>query len=182
MKKKINKELVMTKEDNENSLNENSTKCWICDNDYVDNDDEVRDYCHISGKYKGFAHRDCNINLNLNHKISVVFHNLKKYDYNLIFQEIGNFSLKMSVIPNGLEKYMSFIINNKLSFTDSFHFLSSSLDSLVKNYDFKYLSQEFDNNVLDLVKLKRLYPYEFMSNFENFNPYMHKMGPQRPKH
>ena len=83
--KKINKELVMTKEDNENSLNENSTKCWICDNDYVDNDDEVRDYCHISGKYKGFAHRDCNINLKLNHKIPVVFHNLKKYDYNLIF-------------------------------------------------------------------------------------------------
>ena len=54
---------------------------------------------------------------------------------------------------------MSFSINNKLSFIDSFQFLSSSLDSLVKNlsnYDFKYLSQEFDNNVLDLVKQKKL--------------------------
>ena len=54
---------------------------------------------------------------------------------------------------------MSFSTNNKLSFIDSFQFLSSSLDSLVKNlsnYDFKYLSQEFDNNVLDLVKQKKL--------------------------
>ena len=34
---------------------------------------------------------------------------------------------------NVLEKYMSFTINNKLSFIDSFLFLSSSLDSFVKN-------------------------------------------------
>ena len=66
---------------------------------------------------------------------------------------------------------MSFSINNKLSFIDSFQFLSSSLDSLVKNLgkdDFKYLSQEFDNNVLDLVKQKGFYPYEYMSDFEKF--------------
>ena len=66
---------------------------------------------------------------------------------------------------------MSFSFNNKLSFIDSFQFLSSSLDSLVKNLakdDFKYLSQEFDNNVLDLVKQKGFYPYEYMSDFEKF--------------
>ena len=65
----------MTKEDNEDL--KNFTKCWICDNDYVDNDLQVRDYCHISGKYRGSAHRDCNFILRLNHKIPVVFHNLK---------------------------------------------------------------------------------------------------------
>ena len=56
-----------------------------------------------------------------------------------------------------LEKYMSFSINNRIGFIDSFQLVSSSLDSLVKNLakdDFKYLSQEFDNNVLDLVKQK----------------------------
>ena len=66
---------------------------------------------------------------------------------------------------------MSFSINNKLSLIDTFQFLSYSLDSLVKNLgkdDFKYLSQEFDNNVLDLVKQKAFYPYENMSNFEKF--------------
>ena len=84
-------------------------------------------------------------------------------------QELGKFNLKINVTPNGLEKYMSFTINNKLRFIDIFQFLSSLLDSLVKNLkkdDFKYSSQEFDNNVLDLVKWKGFYPFEYMSNFE----------------
>ena len=94
---------------------------------------------------------DCNINVKLNHNIPVAFYNVKSYDSHLTMQELGKFSLKLNVIPNGLEKYMSFSINNKLSFVDSFQFLSSSLDSLVKNLnkdDFKCLSQEFDNYVL----------------------------------
>ena len=72
-------------------------------------------------------------------------------------QELGKFNLKLNVISNGLEKYMSFSISNKLSFINNLQFLSSSLDGLVKNLakdDFKYLSQEPDNNVLDLVKQK----------------------------
>ena len=90
-------------------------------------------------------------------------------------QELGKFNLKINVIPNGLEKYMSFTINNKLSFIDSFQFLSSSLGSLVKKLikdDFKYLGQEFDNNVLDLVKQKGFYPYEYMNDFEKFQDEM----------
>ena len=58
---------------------------------------------------------------------------------------------------NGLEKYMSFNMKNKLSFVDSFKYLSSFLENLVKNLGknyFNYLSQEFDNNVLDLVNQK----------------------------
>ena len=69
-------------------------------------------------------------------------------------QELGKFNLKTSVTPNGLERYMSFTINNKLIFIERFHYLSSSLDSLVKSLDndrFKYLSQEFDKNKLDLL-------------------------------
>ena len=48
-------------------------------------------------------------------------------------QELGKFNLKINVIPNGLEKYISVNINNKLNFTDICQFLSSSLDSIVKN-------------------------------------------------
>ena len=43
--------------------------------------------------------------------------------------KLDKFNLKISVIPNELEKYMSFTINDKLSFIDSFQFLSFSLDS-----------------------------------------------------
>ena len=40
----------MSKEDNEDF--ENSTKCWICDNDHIDTDDKVRDPRHIARKYR----------------------------------------------------------------------------------------------------------------------------------
>ena len=55
-------------------------------------------------------------------------------------------------------------------FIDSFQSLNSSLYSLVKNLgkeDFKYLSQEFDNNVLDIIEQKRFYPCQYMNDFEN---------------
>ena len=76
-------------------------------------------------------------------------------------KELGKCNTKINVISNELEKYMNFSINNKLSFIDSFQFPCSSLDSLVKNLtknDFVDLSQEFHNNVLDLVKRQRFYP------------------------
>ena len=80
------------------------------------------------------------------------------------------FDLKKNIIPNGLQKYMSFNINNKLIFIDSIQFLSSSLGSLVKKLvkdSFKYLPQEFDINVLDLVKQKD-FSCEYMNGFEKF--------------
>ena len=61
------------------------------------------------------------------------------------------------------QKNMRALPSNKLDFIDSFQLVSSSVDSVVKKLgkdDFKYLSQECDNNVLDLVKLERFYPYE----------------------
>ena len=47
-------------------------------------------------------------------------------------QELGKFNLKINFLLNGLEKYKSSTINNKLIFIDIFQFLSSSLYSLVK--------------------------------------------------
>ena len=96
MKKHFNKKHVMTKEDDKDF--ENSAKCWICDNAYVDGDVKVRDHCHVARKYRGSARRDYNINVKLNHKIPVVFHNLKNYDSHLIMQELGKFNFKINVI------------------------------------------------------------------------------------
>ena len=66
---------------------------------------------------------------------------------------------------------MTFNIINKIIFIDSFQLLSSSLERLVKilgKNDFKYLSQDLDSKVLDLVKQKGLHPYEYISGFESF--------------
>ena len=47
--------------------------------------------------------------------------------------------------------------------------MNSSLDKLVKNLnDFKYLSEVFSGEKLDLVKKKGIYPYEYMDSFKRF--------------
>ena len=82
-----------------------------------------------------------NINLKLAKKVTVTFHNLKGYDSHLVVKEISKFDVKENIIPNGLEKYMAFTINEKLDFIDIMQFINSSLDILVKNLsenDFKY--------------------------------------------
>ena len=72
-------------------------------------------------------------------------------------QEISKFDVELSVISNRLEKYMAFTIIKNLIFIDNMQFINSSLDVLVKNLtynDFKHLSQEFNDNLLKLVKQK----------------------------
>ena len=49
----------------------------------------------------------------------------------------------------------------------AFSFLESLVKKLNKD-DFKYLSQEFDKNKLDLVKQKGFYPYAYMTDSEKF--------------
>ena len=92
----------------EEHLFQQSNSCWICKK-LIDNDDEkVRDHCHVTGKFRGAAHWSCNINLQLTKKAPIIFHNLKGYDSHLIFCELYKFDVKISVIPSGLEKYMAF--------------------------------------------------------------------------
>ena len=107
MKKHFNKKLIMTEE--EENFFQKSNSCWIC-RKLIDNDEEkVRDHCHATGKFRGAAHRNCNINFQLTKIfVPVIFHNLRGYDSHLIFNELDKFDVKIKVIPNGLEKYMAF--------------------------------------------------------------------------
>ena len=80
----------------------------MCDKLIDDDNEKVRNYCHITGKFRGTAHWSCNINLWLTKKVPVIFHNLRSYDSHLIFCELKNFDVKIDVIPNRLEKYIVF--------------------------------------------------------------------------
>ena len=93
IKKHFNKNLVMSPEDEE--IFQSSIKCGICNKLFDVGDNKVRDHCHITGKYRGSAHWGCNINLKLTKK---------HYDSHLTMEEIGKFDVKISVIPNRLEK------------------------------------------------------------------------------
>ena len=54
------------------------------------------------------THWSCNINPQLTKKVPVIFHNLRSYDNDLIFNELDKFDVNIDVIPNCLEKYMAF--------------------------------------------------------------------------
>ena len=116
----------------------------------TDKDVRVRDHCHITGKFRGSAHQECNLRLRIKPediKIPIIFHNLRRYDSHFIMQQIGRIAenyaykdkkgkeqpLKINAIPNNMEKYMVFMLGNHLTFIDSFQFMSSSLDKLVNN-------------------------------------------------
>ena len=187
MKKCFNKSLKMTSDDLDSF--EKATECHICNKKYTEKDIKVRDHCHITGKYRGSAHQECNLQLKINPdkiKIPVIFHNLKGYDCHFIMQEIGSIvknntykdkngnekQMNINVIPNNMEKYMAFMLGNNLTFIDSFQFMSSSLDKLVSNLprkSFKYTSQLYKGKELDLMTRKGVYSYDFMDSFEKFN-------------
>ena len=96
MKKHFNKNLIMNEE--EEYLFQQSNSCCICGK-LIDNDNEkVRDHCHVTGKFRGATHWSCNINFQLTKKIPVIFHNLRVYDSHLVFCELDKFDVKIDVI------------------------------------------------------------------------------------
>ena len=148
VKQQFNKPLKMTKEDEKKF--QKAEECHICDKKYTDKDIRVRDHCHITGKYRGSAHQECNLKIRVNPeevKIPVIFHNLRGYDSHFIMQEIGAIvkdyeytnnkgqkcQMNINAIPNNMEKYMAFMLGNHLTFIDSFQFMMSSLEKLVTN-------------------------------------------------
>ena len=87
---------------------QSSNKCWICDKLFDVADNKVRDHCHVTGKYRSYAHWSWSINLKLNQKVPVIFHNLRGNDCHLIIREIIKFDVKVSVITNGFKKAIAF--------------------------------------------------------------------------
>ena len=169
IKKHFDKNLIMREEEH---LFQQSNRCHISEQLINNEDEKVRDHCHVTGKFRGAAHRSCNVNYQSTKKIPVIFHNLRGYDSHLIFSDLNKFDVKISVIPNGLEKYMAFFLGKNIVFIDSMQFMNSSLDKLVKNLsdeDFKYLVEEFGFDNLKILKQKGAYPYEYMNSFKRFD-------------
>ena len=114
----FNKELIMSNQDEK--IYKNSHICWICKDEL--NTDKVRDHwdhCHVTGKFRGASHSKCNINLRLPKKLPIIFHNLQGYDRHITFKELNNFDVDIDVIPKGIDKYMSIIVNRHITFVDS---------------------------------------------------------------
>ena len=90
--------------------------CWIC-NKWIEND-KVKGYCHITGS----ARWNCNINMKISKNLPIIFHNLTGYDSHLIIKESVKFNCNINVIPNRLEKFVSFSLGKNIAFIDSMFF------------------------------------------------------------
>ena len=109
-------------------------------------DNKVRDHCHYTGKYRGAAHNNCNLNYKIPKEIPVVFHNGSTYDYHFIIKQLAReFKGNFECLGENTEKYITFSVpikkehdNGKpsiyrLKFIDSCRFMQSSLSNLVDN-------------------------------------------------
>ena len=65
--------------DNDDNDNKTHNKNYI----------KVRDHCHYTGKYRGAAHKICNLRYNTPNEIPVIFHNDSNYDYHFIKKGIA---------------------------------------------------------------------------------------------
>ena len=101
MKKRFNKNLIMSEK--EEKQFQSSNICWICEKLIDDDDEKIKDHCHVTGKFRGAAHCSCKMNLQLTKKVPLTFHNLRGYDSHLIFHELNKFDVKIEVKPNRLK-------------------------------------------------------------------------------
>ncbi|KYN27900.1 hypothetical protein ALC57_02694 [Trachymyrmex cornetzi] len=159
-----------------------ATHCHVCEKPFAPDDNRVRDHCHLTGRYRGPAHSNCNLNYKNSYFIPIVFHNLSGYDSHFIIKEIATaYEGSIELLPITKEKYISFTKNVKdtaersdsrnnikLRFIDSYKFLSSSLDKLasfLNKNELRILQCEFQNLSEDDFKLlirKGIFPYEYI--------------------
>ena len=134
--------------------------------------DKVRDHDHLTGRFRGAAHSSCNLRHHKTLKIPIFFHNFRGYDAHIIASHLENIDdHPISVIDQGMEKYLTLSLGKFLTFKDSLQFLGASLEQIGKNLQasgmekFKLLRAEFPtatNDQLDLLLRKQVYPYEYM--------------------
>ena len=163
------------------------TICHICQGDILEGD-KVCDHCHFTGKYRGAAHRSCNLQCRKPIVIPVIFHNLQGYDAHLFIKQLTKIKGDFTCIPSTEEKDISFSkkvkvdeyqnkdgkiisLNFELRFIDSFKFLQTSLANLVANLqaeDFINTKKIFPNNT-NLLTRKGVYPYDYVSSLSKFD-------------
>ena len=171
----------------------NSDVCWLCDKKFLEcqnkNNREmclqncknteckkVRDHDHLTGKFRGAAHKNCNLQTKQDKSnfVPILMHNFSGYDCHLIFEHLLNsaqqkgFDInKIKIIPKSIENFICLQIGS-LRFLDSYRFLpSSSLDNLAKSLsDFPILKKNKLDDPLLVKKLAYAYEYFNESNFK----------------
>jgi hypothetical protein len=140
---------------------------------------KVWDHCHITGKFRGASHCDCNLKLQIQDwktPIPVVFHNFRGYDSHLVCESVGRSAnaQHIRVIAETFERYKSMKVG-QLKYIDSMQFMNSSLAKLTKNLcdNHPITSQYFKKlgyteEQLILVYRKGIHCYEYIDSQDRF--------------
>ena len=149
-----------------------SHKCHICKKPL--GKDKVRDHDHITGKFIGAAHSVCNLNRKESSKIPAYCHNFSGYDSHLVMKGLAQYNKpgRLSAIPLNCEKFKIITLNH-LVLSDSMSFLGASLSALVdtlkvskNNFDLLRDWLDNDEDKLQALLRKGVYPYEYMTDIE----------------
>lgn len=151
-----------------------ATHCHICQSELKK--DKVRDHNHLTGEYLGAAHSLCNLRRTESRRIKLFAHNLQGYDSHFILKHLKEDERirKLTGLTSNTQRLRTFSINS-YEFTDSFAFLSSSLDKLVSNlheehtYPILNMSGLYtqENKTLKALLLRKgIFPYEFVDSFQ----------------
>jgi len=69
-----------------------ATECYICGRELSKEDelgkDSVRDHCHLTGKFRGAAHKKCNFEYHIPKLFPVIFHKFSGYDSHLFIKNL----------------------------------------------------------------------------------------------
>jgi hypothetical protein len=86
----------------------NATVCYVCHEEFTEENYKVRDHNHRKGDYRGAAHLKCNFEIRNPNFIPVFMHNLANYDSHLLIKQLGKVSGNINAIPETDQKYMNF--------------------------------------------------------------------------
>ena len=159
-----------------------ATECFICGGPFGA-ERPVRDHDHLTGKYRGAAHSECNLAFkyrlvtnnrqNPIYRVPVIFHNLRGYDGHMLMSALGKYkNRRIDCIANNSERYVTFSLSG-LQFIDSFQFMGSSLEKLVGNLnkeEFHFLHRFIeDDRKRQLLLRKGVYPYDYVDSPDRLN-------------
>ena len=158
--------------------NYDQSTCWLCEKEFkykgVKENPVVKDHCHLTGKFRGSAHNNCNLNTRKAHTsfVPMHFYNFSGYDCHLKFEKLFKMSSEKGIkikeediIVKLSENYISVKIGC-LKFLDSYRFLDASLDKLCTTLK-SFPSLDANGMEDDLFKRKLAYPNEKTKTIES---------------
>ncbi|KAJ8889648.1 hypothetical protein PR048_009148 [Dryococelus australis] len=136
-----NEKLMLPLSQKEQIVYDTATHCHICEKTL--NGDSVRDHDHLTGKFRNKCF------------VPVFIHSQFGYDTHLFIRDLGIDENKIDLILNNEEKYIYFMKH----VCGSQPFISQFLETC----------KHFSNELLDFVKRKGVYPYDYMNSAEKFS-------------